>query len=107
MNTYQPAVMDFFDAEERQQEGNRHIAQADGDAGLTIDAVDLFNGGTLALCALIEWRRTAQQHNCRLFFANIPPRLQKLIGVYQLDKLIYEGECRPIVETAPPAEFAV
>lgn len=97
---YQPEAMTFPDTQSRIREGSKRIREAGG--ALSIDAANLEDGGTLALCAMLEWRRQAQSANCQLSFANIPARLIKLIGIYQLKELVYEGECKPVAR--PPAE---
>ena len=83
---YRPATTDFSNIGARLQEGREIIAAAG--ASLTIDAEELEDGKTMAICALIAWNRLALEKNCRLTLINVPPRLRSLIDVYQLGSLL-------------------
>ena len=80
-DSYRPATMNFYNAEEQMEEGRRHI-QRNGE--LFIDLTDLGSSNTVAVCALLAWRRQAQALHCRLHFQNIPQRLINLLELYQL-----------------------
>ncbi|MGI9306686.1 MAG: STAS domain-containing protein [Gammaproteobacteria bacterium] len=86
---YRPAGIKFSNAEETIQEGRDEIAKH---KELTINAEGLDDGNTLAVCALVEWKRRAAKSDCRLTLANIPLRLRQLIKVYQLRALFPEAE---------------
>lgn len=85
MSDYLSPPLSFMHAEKHIEAGRRQIRQ---NGELTIDATNLADGNTLAVCALIAWRRTAMAENCQLRFINIPTRLQQLIDLYQLRELL-------------------
>ena len=86
-NSYRPAAFSFGDAKERIAEGRAQIAAA-ANGEMTIDAGDLADGGTPAVCALLAWRRAAKERGMHLQINSVPPRLHKLIQVYQLEKIL-------------------
>ena len=85
MNRYRPAEIKFSNAEEMMQAGRNEVAKH---GELIMDVGEMGGGNTLAVCALLEWKRRAAADNHRLRFENIPPRLQQLIAVYQLEDLL-------------------
>ena len=84
---YRPPPIDFLGVEAALLEGRKQIARHDE---VIIDATDLGESKTLAICALVEWMRHAVVKNCRLQIINIPQRLQLLIQVYQLDEALFD-----------------
>lgn len=86
MMEYRPAAFSFAAAEARIAEGRAQIIAAKDE--IVIDAGELQDGGTAAVCALLAWQRTAMGRGLRLQITAVPPRLQKLIQVYQLEKVL-------------------
>ena len=85
MNTYCASAIGYESAGQVIHAGREQISE---NGELSIDAGALEDGNTLAVCAMIEWRREAMRKNCRLEFVNIPPRIKKLIAVYRLEELL-------------------
>lgn len=82
---YTPSPLDFANAEERIREGRARISE---NGSLIINTDHLAESNTLAICALLSWCREAKAKNCRLQFTSPPPRLRKLIQVYQLESIL-------------------
>ena len=80
---YRPPPLDFSDLESAIRRGCEEIARA-GDTPV-IDASDLGESKTAAICALMEWKRFAAARRRPLQIRNLPPRLLQLIAVYQLE----------------------
>ena len=80
---YRPPPIDFADLESAIRLGCEEITRA-GDTP-EIDATDLGESKTAAICALMEWKRFASSRRRPLRIKNIPPRLLQLIAVYQLE----------------------
>lgn len=102
MNNYRPEAFSFADAETYIAAGRAQITAAEKE--ITIDIGALEDGGTPAVCALLAWRRCAVAHDCRLHFVSLPPRLHKLIQIYQLSKILLESDSSSAAtEAATPA----
>ncbi|MGH8729061.1 MAG: STAS domain-containing protein [Burkholderiales bacterium] len=57
-----------------------------GDAVIDLDRVDEVDSTGLAV--MLEWMRSAQRHNHRLRFINIPDNLKSLADVYGVSELL-------------------
>lgn len=97
---YRPAAFSFAEAETRIAEGNAQIAAAEDEITIQTDA--LADGKTAAVCALLAWHRAAAARNLRLRFTGTPPRLRKLLQVYQLENTLTEIAAEK--ENTPGAE---
>lgn len=88
MSRHCPEAIEFSNAEEIIRTGCGEIEKH---GELTMDVGGMGGGNTLAVCALLEWKRKAAGGGCRLQFENIPPRLEKLISVYQLKEVLLDS----------------
>ncbi|MGU9951855.1 MAG: STAS domain-containing protein [Gammaproteobacteria bacterium WSBS_2016_MAG_OTU1] len=86
-HSYRPPPIDFSNVENSLLEGRKQIS---GHKEIVIDASDLGESKTLAICALVEWMRYSAIKNCQLKIINIPQRLELLIKVYQLDMNLFD-----------------
>lgn len=61
------------------------------DGELVVDLAAVTDVDSAALSLLFEWRRRAQQRQCRLSFSNLPQSLVSLAGLYGVTELIPGG----------------
>ena len=55
---------------------------------IVVDLAGVTEVDSAGLSVLFEWRRAAQQNNCRIAFRNLPESLQSLAALYGVADLI-------------------
>jgi len=67
---------------------NRNDLFDDGSNSIEIDLSGLVRSDSSGLALLVEWYRSAEQHNKTISFVNLPPQMLAIAKVSGLDKIL-------------------